>query len=572
MLQQENLEQGRVRYRDGDPEVVQVPEIEPGAGETGKKEFVDFEITPAVNASRLRQRFINCAVCQADHSQYLFHKGGVRFVRCSACGMVYVNPIGASGQNYFDIDEMKQFADPQDRELCISDFEIFLGNLERKFMESEGKAPTRTLLIGRFLPEFATSETAKRMGLRLVEVNDAAFHKLAVDGQYGWLRKHLTQDTQLVVLHEVLEACADPHAFMEYLTKGLPEKTWFAVTYTNSESIPARVMRRVWSHYFSYKTVFFNTRNLTALFSRFGFLLKTQFPYPVTHTAGYVAGRLALDSRATQLIAESPLSKLTMPIRSGARAALFCAAKQPDTREEKLSIVFPCFNEARTVEQVLRKLLKKNLKIEREIIIVESNSTDGTREIVQKYADTPGVKLILEDRPRGKGHAVRTGLKAVTGSIVLIQDADFEYDIDDYDALLEPILHHRASFVLGSRTLGLDDWKVRRFAKGKAKGFVLNFAHVLFAQTYNLLYQQRITDINTMFKVFRSECLEGLDLQGDRFELDIELACKLAMNGNTPMEVPVNYVARDFADGKKIRFFRDSLPLYFALYKYRFGR
>jgi hypothetical protein len=155
---------------------------------------------------------------------------------------------------------------------------------------------------------------------------------------------------------------------------------------------------------------------------------------------------------------------------------------------------------------------------------------------------------------------------------VLIQDADFEYDIDDYDALIEPILQRKATFVLGSRSLGLDDWKVRKYDKTPVRGFALNFAQVVFAKTYNLLYQQRTTDVNTMFKVFRAECLDGLDLHSNGFELDIELACKLARNGNSPMEVPVNYIARGFEDGKKIRFWRDAVPSYFALYRYRFTK
>src|SRR4029079_17674221 len=203
-------------------------------------------------------------------------------------------------------------------------------------------------------------------------------------------------------------------------------------------------------------------------------------------------------------------------------------------------------------------------------IIVESNSTDGTREIVQGYEGRPGVRVVYEERPRGKGHAVRTGLQHVTGTIVLIQDADFEYDIDDYDALIEPILQRKASFVLGSRSLGLDDWKVRKYDTTPVKGFLLNFAQVMFAKTYNVLYQQRVTDVNTMFKVFRSECLDGLELVGNGFELDIELATKLARNGNSPMEVPVNYVARGFEDGKKIRFWRDAIPSYFTFFRYRF--
>ena len=239
-------------------------------------------------------------------------------------------------------------------------------------------------------------------------------------------------------------------------------------------------------------------------------------------------------------------------------------------RKEKLSIILPCFNEEKTVAQVIETLLAKDLKLDKEIIIVESNSTDSTREVVRRYEGRPGVKVLYEERPQGKGHAVKTGLAAVTGTIVLIQDADFEYDIDDYDALLEPILQRRTSFVLGSRTLGGGDWKVRQFAGTPLKRTLLNVGQLVFAATFNALYQQRITDVNTMFKVFRTECLDGVTLVSNGFNLDIELACKIVKNGYSPMEVPVNYVARGFAEGKKISFVRDALPSYAAFVRYRF--
>jgi hypothetical protein len=125
--------------------------------------------------------------------------------------------------------------------------------------------------------------------------------------------------------------------------------------------------------------------------------------------------------------------------------------------------------------------------------------------------------------------------------------------------------------VLGSRSLGLDDWKVRRFSQNAFKGFLMNAAQVGFAHTFNFLYQQRTTDVNTMFKVFRRECLEELELESNGFDLDIELVCKLVKNGHAPIEVPVNYVSRDFEEGKKISFVRDALPSYLAFFRYRLG-
>jgi hypothetical protein len=380
----------------------------------------------------------------------------------------------------------------------------------------------------------------------------------------------------MVILHELLEACSDPRMVLERLVRALPPSTLFAVTYTNTESLPARMMRRYWPSFLDYKASYLSTGNLTALMSQFGLVLKTQYPLPVTRTAQYIAEigdrivpRLALG----RLVRATPLRDLALPVRAGNRVALFgrSSADSGGVRE-KLSIVLPVFNEARYAAQVIDAVLAKPLRIDKEVIIVESNSTDGTREIVTGYQGRPGVRVVLEDRPRGKGHAVRTGLAHVTGTVVLIQDADFEYDVDDYDALLEPILQNRATFVLGSRSLGLDDWKVRRYDTTPVRGLALNLAQVLFAKTYNILYQQRVTDVNTMFKVFRARCLDGLDLRSNGFELDIELACLLARNGHAPMEIPVNYVARGFAEGKKIRFWRDAIPSYAAFFKHRFSQ
>ena len=529
----------------------------------------EFEPTSAVATSRAHNRFVACPACQADNARYLFHRAGVRFVRCAACAAVYVNPARETPPNDLAIDHGRPFANPRDRVLMAEDFEHLLRRLEDNHQHLAGGSLTRTLLLGRYLPEFGRVPSADRVGLAIAEIDDARFHRLAVESDISWAVPLLQRAPEVVILHELLEACSDPGRVLEALIAALPPTTLFAVTYTNADSLPARMMRRYWPSFFDYKQAYLSTGNITALLARYGLVLKTQYPLPVTRTSQYVgdiADRIGL--RVGGVVRATPLRDLPLPVRAGNRVAVF---GRPTTKAaaEKLSIVFPVFNEARYCGQVLDALLAKQLRIAKELIIVESNSTDGTREIVQRYEGRPGVRVIYEDRPQGKGHAVRTGLAAVTGSIVLIQDADFEYDIDDYDALLEPILQHKAMFVLGSRSLGLDDWKVRRYDATPVKGWLLNFAQIVFAKTYNALYQQRITDVNTMFKVFRAECLDGLHLESDGFDLDIELACKLARNGASPMEVPVNYVSRGYDEGKKIGF-ADALPSYAAFFKYRF--
>ncbi len=534
----------------------------------GRGGFV-FEPTAAVAVSRARSRYIDCPVCQADHSEYLFHRTGVRFVRCSNCGMVYVTPAGAVGPNWLDIERVANFRRAEDRALAVADFDALVARFAAEYERVEGRPLRKAVLLGRFLREFESTPAAVRVGLTVVHVDDASFHALVAESRIDWAKAHLGPDVELVILHETLEASSDAGAVLSGLLPLLSEKAWLAVTYSNGESFPAMLLRRYWPNFFDVKTAFFNTPNLAALMARFGYALTSQAPVVEHHTVEYVLTRLAKDTqRAGGLLGALADSSATVPVRTGAHAATF--RQRAHAKEEKLSIIFPCFNEETYVGAVLEALLAKQLKIPKEVIVVESNSTDRTREIVQRFAGHPEVKLILEDKPRGKGHAVRAGLKAATGSIILIQDADFEYDLEDYDALLEPLLQRKTNFVLGSRSLGLDDWKVRRFAESHVKEAMLNFAQLVFARTFNALYQKRTTDINTMFKVFRAECLEGLDLTGDRFDLDIELVCKLVRNGNAPYEVPVNYVARGFEEGKKISFVKDALPSYWAIFKYRF--
>jgi hypothetical protein len=487
--------------------------------------------------------------------------------------MVYLNPApDAAGMNSFDIEKVRPFENESDRALALRDFARLLDRVAADHQRINGKPLERTLLLGRFLRDFKALAEATRVGLTVAEIDDPAFGLMATASDVRWAQPLLGRGPQVVILHELLESCGDPGVVLGKLVEALPASTLLVVTYTNTDSLPARVMRRHWPPFFEHKTCFFSTGNLATLMARYGRVLKTQYALPVTHTAEYVVDRLAPRTPAAHLLNATPLRNLALPVRAGNRVAVF--GRQASSRAaggERLSIVLPVFNEVRYAAQVIDAVLAKPLGIEKEVVIVESNSTDGTRDVVRRYEGRPGVQVVYEEGPRGKGHAVRTGLAHVTGTIVLIQDADFEYDINDYDALLEPILQHKATFVLGSRSLGLDDWKVRKYDATPIRGLALNFAQVVFARTYDVLYQQRVTDVNTMFKVFRAECLDGLDLESNGFELDIELACKLARNGNSPMEVPVNYVARGFDEGKKIRFWRDAIPSYAAFFKYRFG-
>jgi glycosyltransferase involved in cell wall biosynthesis len=237
-----------------------------------------------------------------------------------------------------------------------------------------------------------------------------------------------------------------------------------------------------------------------------------------------------------------------------------------------LSVVMPVFNEAATTRQALDALLAKEIPgVQIEVLIVESNSTDGSREIVLAYRDHPRVKIILEDRPSGKGHAVRAGFAAATGDILLIQDADLEYDMADYDTLLAPIVAGRQAFVLGSRH-GRGGWAIRKFDDQPVRALVLNLAHWTFTLLINASLGIWLKDPFTMYKVFRRDCLDGLTFVCNRFDFDWELLIKLIRKGYRPIEIPITYRSRSFQQGKKVRMFRDPFTWLAAWGRSRFGR
>ena len=248
-------------------------------------------------------------------------------------------------------------------------------------------------------------------------------------------------------------------------------------------------------------------------------------------------------------------------------------APAPLERRHTLSLIMPVFNEASTVADVMAQVFDKRIDgCDIEIIVIESNSTDGSRAIVERLvAGRPNVTLILEDRPRGKGHAVRAGLARARGDYILIQDADLEYDINDYETLLEPLMHYRRAYVLGSRHHG-SVFKIRTYDKTPVVGFITNLAHFGLTMFFNILYGQSSRDIFTMYKVFRRDCIRNLPLECNRFDFDNELASKLVRRGYTPLEIPVNYTSRSFQEGKKISFFRDPPTWIKAFLKYRWQR
>ena len=236
-----------------------------------------------------------------------------------------------------------------------------------------------------------------------------------------------------------------------------------------------------------------------------------------------------------------------------------------------LSVIFPVFNEKATVVESLTRVVEKEIPgVDIEIVVVESNSTDGSRELVERFRSEPKVRLVFEDRPRGKGYAVRTGLRHATGEVVLFQDADLEYDVGDYDALVAPLFEMRRNFVLGSRHNPKGaSWKIREFADQPLVATIANLAHQVLLAMFNALYKQRLVDPFTMYKVFRRDCLYGLSFGCNRFDFDFEINIMLLRKGYQPIEIPINYLSRSFSEGKKVSFFGDPPTWVRAMLKLR---
>ena len=244
----------------------------------------------------------------------------------------------------------------------------------------------------------------------------------------------------------------------------------------------------------------------------------------------------------------------------------------------RLSIIMPVFNERATLENIVRRVQSVDLTVnpagdnpqlpgpmalEREIVIVDDGSTDGTRAILDQWraASPPDMQIIYHEHNQGKGAALRTGFRHATGDILVIQDADLEYDPRDYLKLLEPLLEGRSPVIYGSRFLG---------GPRSAMSLTHTLGNQILTVITNLLYGTSLSDMETCYKCFHRDVIQGMPLRSRAFEIEPELTAKILKRGYTIFEVPISYNGRTFHEGKKIDW-RDGFAAVRSLVRYRFA-
>jgi glycosyltransferase involved in cell wall biosynthesis len=223
-----------------------------------------------------------------------------------------------------------------------------------------------------------------------------------------------------------------------------------------------------------------------------------------------------------------------------------------------LSVIIPVYNESNTIEEILNRV--KQTGLAGEVVIVDDGSTDGTREILAGLDGEGPIKVVYHDSNQGKGSAVVTGIKNATGEVVLIQDADLEYDPRDYPALMQPIEEEIADIVYGSRFLG---------GPRRPTMFWHMVANKLLTLATNILYNNILTDMETGYKVFRKEVLNGITIHAKSFNFEPEFTAKVLKRKFRIYEVPIRFTPRDYDEGKKIKL-SDAFEALWTLFKYRF--
>ena len=527
-----------------------------------------------------------CLVCGGKKVYYAFSVNKYRAEACANCGLMRLNPQ-PTNEDLADIYGPKYFAfsgDPDGTshasELKSRTADYYLGMLESY---TGGPLAGHLLEVGCGHGDFLARAAARGLSVTGIEYSPhsaaVAISKLGNQGKVicGEIAHVMLSEERFdfIVFSDLLEHVRDPRVFLRNV-HALLRKDGVAMAIVPSlDSVSARLMKSRWIEFKPEHLWYFSTSTLTQLMHSEGFgglkftaaKKALSFDYVAEHFDRYPVRPFSSVVNCLRRLLPHVMRRYPIQIAASGVAAL--ARKEEFRGTKKLTIVMPAYNEAKSIRGAIERVLAKEINgIELELIIVESNSTDGTKEIIRDYEGREGVTVIWQERPCGKGNAVRCGFQHVSGNFILIQDADDEYDVEDYDALLEPLIAGESAFVLGARHGG-GAWKMRQFHDQRLTGHLLNFGHWFFATLVNVVYGLRLKDPFTMYKVFRTDCLRGLKFECDRFDFDYELLIKLVRKGYRPIEIPVNYRSRSFKEGKKVNVLRDPWTWLRAIVKFR---
>ena len=520
----------------------------------------------SARAGRPAQSGGPCPLCEYEAWAYLFVSHGIPVYRCAKCGLtrLYPQPTRAEVLAFYaNSTGHDPFAD--DAHLPDSVTEQEAAKAYVRVLQRRGAPGPSVLLVAPAGHPFAGIASSHGYEIEtFLTAQELSRSRLAPE----------RYDSAVVILE--LEKADSPIAALEQIHGALKPDGKLLLVTASVDSWSARFFGNQWPGWRPENLYYLDSQTIQAALVRSGFagieVRRDRRRYTLEHVyqraRAYPRTGLTRLVQAIHRVVLAPLRRVRLGLTS---SAIVVTARRVERRPRPLlSIVMPVYNEASTFATAMEAVVSKKLQgVDKEIIVVESNSTDGTRELVLGYQDHPGVKVVLEDRPRGKGHAVRAGFEHASGDFIMVQDADLEYDVNDYDALIEPLKRSERAFVLGSRHVG--NWKIRKFTDQLAVGTLFNLGHLVFAGLLNLLYRQRLRDPFTMYKVFRRDCLHGLTFECNRFDFDYELVIKLVRKGYVPLEIPVNYQSRSLKEGKKVSVLRDPLTWIWALIKFRFS-
>ena len=539
--------------------------------------------TPSREAEAAEEQIGFCRACTGARHERLFVHSGYPVYECQSCGLVFLNPQPSDdvladiySSRYFleadDAGSEREFSDLRRQTACV-------------YLEAiaayGGRSHGRVLDVGCGKGDFLVEAATRGYEVWGIDVSphaaQIANHRLGREAvKCSTLTKADLPSTyfDICVCVDTIEHVRDPLEYLSRLRRILkPDGVLLLVT-PALDSWPARLMKRRWFEFKTEHLFYFDTETLQNVLTLGGFhAIETSrakksvtLEYVYRHFRRYPVPALsALVSAARRM---SPHALRHRAVLVSTSSSVVLARPKREGSGPMLSVIMPVYNEHRTVSTVVEALIAKKLDgVEKEIVIVEGNSSDGSREDVLRYKDVDGVHVVLLDRNRGKGYAVREGFGRASGDIILIQDADLEYDIADYDRLIEPVLLHRRAVVLGSRHSGSSE--IHTFTNQAVLRIVFDLGHRLLTGLFNLLYRQRLRDPWTMYKVFRRECIHRLRFECDRFDFDVELLAKLVRKGFAPVEVPVTYRSRSFKEGKKVKVMSDPWTWIWACVKYR---